>query len=648
MCSFHSTDIDDSLLAGLLSDSDDEEEKAKSKPRTVIRARSTAGAGKATSSSNGKPVTSKHEMVVEDEEEVNHDLPPLPSSASSNIATPVNRILVEKKPPSAASRPKPALKSAKDKEDDNDLLSGLGLGDMAPAKKKNPLTGGKVEKEVKSEFQGSPGHSATVCTLPTATHLPPVREKWKMGEEKSVLSSSPLHSAGTAPRSNPADGVHFGTYLPTTSIFEPPSSKPKSIPTIKRAGVKPILSSPSSSSSSSPSTSPPTPKKSVRFSTTVEFSDGVTRSKSAMASQEQVPAGTPDPKSPLSTTTSAPANNGNGVENGSHATPVSVRENGFNPVPVNNHTPAQTDTTKPASQSEGRSTSLSSREYEPSLFGGGEPPTRQRRRQHLFSSSSSAVSLFEDPLLASEIRKTATPTSMSPTHKPKLAVSQAAVAEPADPEGKKTGDLRSDHSPSHNPKPEQGKTLDFLIKQSPSHEKNSTHGETLDFLSEQSTSLEKKPTRGNPKALEFLTEQGPTIGQPAITDSDDSNFRKKTQDFATKQSPLCNASSASSNQPLLSSAIMEEQEMASTRNSFIRQQGDGAGTVHQPSAPPIQEKKKLPERKQALSDWSPQHQPHHISQSLNEEEVRELRTLVSQLQERQRELERELAEQKVK
>lgn len=147
-------------------------------------------------------------------------------------------------------------------DDDDDILSGMGLDDSGPPRKEKGL----------KETRGS----RIDDLLGTTTRKPAL--KTDREREKSSKAKPTLTEGRTS--DGEEDGYMFGSYLPSAASGS--SGKPRGLPTARRTSVdaESLTSRPSSAPSSGA-------KKSVRFADTVETSDRPSSSPAANESSVQ-------------------------------------------------------------------------------------------------------------------------------------------------------------------------------------------------------------------------------------------------------------------------------------------------------------------------------------------------------------------------
>lgn len=390
------TAIDEALqtLDDLLNDSDDEvdyQKKKKGKPTAVAKRDSPPASissrddnaatdhEKSITDVNKKKVAS---LFMGDPELTAH---PMTHSNTQEVSTPVNKTQESNKksiaslfmgdpeaepphsklPLSSANkkagktntqRRRAAISFSDDDNDDDDLLSGLGLSDT-PKKKS------KTQK-----------HSQAHKEEPKEVPLPLVKATNK--EDTSSSSES--------------EDTKFGTYLPSSSSSK---SNTLELPHHKNQKLKPILLN-SSSSSSSPS--PPTRKKTVRFSSTNEFSDGVTRNKTPaldtwdLSPRERIPPRTLPPinknmKMESQSTDPLPAD--------PSSAPVADPQSKTAPLPD----PLPSTAPDHANPLSAAASSPKKQEEEFSFLSTVARSAKGRRRDHLFPKTSpAAAALFEE------------------------------------------------------------------------------------------------------------------------------------------------------------------------------------------------------------------------------------------------------------
>ena len=288
------------------------------------------------------PPLKKHGRRTTDSSSPPEIKPDLPSFLDSDLDSPTDQKPKVLTPPRVSkkkttkSRRSTAKLSPKSSDEDDDILSSLGLDETPVTKKKQPTKKKESKKPVEE--------STKPLTNPAS-------------EPKSTEAAATSRQNNKEP-----DMSLFGSYLPTTS-----SSKSKTLP------IRGLLnlSSPSLSSTSSPSTSPNSPKKNVRFSETLEISDGVVRTKTSINDLNG--------KSAVNVLSQKSAESAPSTD-ASQPSPSLAAE------------PVLTPPNEPP-KVESRHTSDTST----SLFGEIESPVKQPRKRPSFLKSSAAANLFDEP-----------------------------------------------------------------------------------------------------------------------------------------------------------------------------------------------------------------------------------------------------------
>ena len=514
----------------MLSDSDDEVKKPKL---------SAAGKDTSTGGPTDQPadtLSSKGTNSVSDVTDFssvtavkpdNHSLRSIkpvlsPLAEAKHDKTKPNAGTLTKKKFTQAQKPRSAVARRSSDEDDDDLLACLGLGDESPIKKKSLPTKKKGKKDNKKEDEvAKPVSHTHVSSTSTASD-----------QEKMVEVSQ------------------FGSYLPTVM------SKP-GLKLSKRGSNMPSLIFSSPSPSSSPIGSPPTSKKSVRFSQTMEFSDGVNRTK----------------------------------------TPMAVTEDLENRKTMNVESNKQPELVSTASSVEtsvflatDADSSLNPPNMSNTLTGVHDVPIKQRRRRPI-SLTSSAANIFEDPLSPSEEQTNLSKTAVT------LPESSATLPP-----------TTGSHSPS--------------------------------FLTTGSPSLVKRD-----KLPDKAQQPGTNSTQPAS--SDQPTTASHSEAFVITND-LTDHNVIPQMSPTTLQSTTSPYSREKQRESNHREQGDGAGVSQQVSAISQQGQSSL-----SLPSWSPQHVSHarptlvDDTQKAFEEENKQLKVQISELEGKITETERELASTKV-
>ena len=589
------SDIDDDLLAELLSDSDDEEKKVKQTAEQAAAIEPATG----DSVTSLDTVSAEASSNAEDKEEMKmptfsaelkpvlppvkgkksdftlpvgtkSDLPPLTFNTKSELSAvksalpPLKKLgrrtasasspteikpelpsfldmgldsptaqtpklpstdttAKETKKKSTKSRRSAAKPAARSSDEDDDILSCLGLDESPVTKKKQPTK--KRETKKAAEIAAKP---TSLASVPNSTE-PAAASRKNKDPEMSL----------------------FGSYLPTTSSDS--STKSKILP--NRSPL--VLSSPSSSSLSSPSTSPNSPKKNVRFSETLEISDGVVRTKASMNGLDGKSA------SKLLTEQSEPAPSAD----------ASLTSSPLADEPV--LTSPNESQLKPARQPLDSSTSL---------FGEIESSVKQPRKRPTFLKSSGAISLFEDP-----------PTEPATLDRAASSQAQPEVTAASSPVVDDPVQLLLDNSPSLSRK-------------------------------KSCNSPPKSPTEPTSPATPSISIQPPTSDQPEPVHDKPADFVSPRE---SRRSSLTSSTQQPSTVPPRRRSV-EKETTASPVDNNHREQGDGAG-VSQPQ--PV-----APQQLPAVA----QEPAHSLSQLSHQ-----MKSQVSELEEKIRELESSLTSVKV-